>query len=226
MSDEANYIEKLISQGEHQQLDFKFEISDSKKIAKTLVAFANTDGGRLLIGVKDNGRITGVRSEEEYYMIDAAASMYSKPEISFESYKRMVSGKIILEIIVHPSNQKPYYAMDKNKKWLAYHRVDDENLLATPILLQVWQRERREKGTFIEYSEKEKVLLSYLKSHGPGSIEDFCQELPYKKRIISNMLVNLISLHIIEMIFTEKGVFYQLCDIKDSSIFLPSEKPL
>ena len=43
-------IEELISQGEHQQLDFKFEVSDSKKIARTLSAFANTDGGRLLIG--------------------------------------------------------------------------------------------------------------------------------------------------------------------------------
>jgi len=48
MRDEAYYIENLISQGEHQQLDFKFEITDSKKIAKTLVAFANIDGGRLL----------------------------------------------------------------------------------------------------------------------------------------------------------------------------------
>lgn len=46
-------------------LDFKFEISDSKKIARSLVAFANTDGGRLLIGVKDNGVISGIRSEEE-----------------------------------------------------------------------------------------------------------------------------------------------------------------
>lgn len=61
-------IEALIEQGEHQQLDFKFEVSDSKKIARTLSAFANTDGGRLLIGVKDNGAISGVRSEEEYYM--------------------------------------------------------------------------------------------------------------------------------------------------------------
>jgi predicted HTH transcriptional regulator len=54
------YIKNLIKQGEHQQLDFKFEITDSKKIARSLVAFANTDGGKLLIGVKDNGAIAGV----------------------------------------------------------------------------------------------------------------------------------------------------------------------
>jgi len=63
-------IKILIAQGEHQQLDFKFEISDAAKIARSLVAFANTDGGKLLIGVKDNGVIAGVRSEEEKFMIE------------------------------------------------------------------------------------------------------------------------------------------------------------
>ena len=54
-----NYIKNLIAEGEHQQLDFKFEIRDTKKIARSLVAFANTNGGKLLVGVKDNGVITG-----------------------------------------------------------------------------------------------------------------------------------------------------------------------
>ena len=86
------YIKKLISEGEHQQLDFKFEISDSRKIAKTLVAFANTDGGTLLIGVKDNGNIAGIRSDEEYYMVEAAATMYCKPSINCCKPKR--NGKL------------------------------------------------------------------------------------------------------------------------------------
>ena len=77
------HINKLIEQGENQQLDFKFEISDSRKIARTLVAFSNTDGGTLLVGVKDNGNIAGVRSEEEYFMIEAAARMYCRPEVKF-----------------------------------------------------------------------------------------------------------------------------------------------
>ena len=70
---DTQYIYALIAEGEHQQQDFKFEISDARKIAKTLSAFSNTDGGRLLIGVKDNGKIAGVRSDEEQYMIEAAA---------------------------------------------------------------------------------------------------------------------------------------------------------
>ena len=89
-------IEELIAQGEHQQLDFKFEVSDSKKIARTLSAFANTDGGRLLIGVKDNGAIAGVRSDEEYYMIEAASKMYTRPEVPFEAKRWDMNGKTVL----------------------------------------------------------------------------------------------------------------------------------
>jgi predicted HTH transcriptional regulator len=55
-------LKKLIAGGENQQLDFKFCVSDSRKIARTLAAFANSDGGRLLIGVKDNGSIAGISS--------------------------------------------------------------------------------------------------------------------------------------------------------------------
>ncbi len=50
-------LQEKINQGEHQQQDFKFAINDSKKIARSLAAFANTDGGCLLVGVKDNGKI-------------------------------------------------------------------------------------------------------------------------------------------------------------------------
>jgi len=49
-----NYLRKLIAEGENQHLDFKYCVSDSRKIARTLSAFANSDGGRLLIGVRDN----------------------------------------------------------------------------------------------------------------------------------------------------------------------------
>ena len=76
-----SYIESLIEQGESQVLDFKYNINDSKKIAKSLVAFANTNGGTLLIGVRDNGSIAGIRTDEELYMLEAAAEVYSKPKI-------------------------------------------------------------------------------------------------------------------------------------------------
>ncbi|MDA9964009.1 ATP-binding protein, partial [Schleiferiaceae bacterium] len=49
-----NNLYTLISEGEHGEQDFKYRITDARKIARTLSAFANTSGGRLLVGVRDN----------------------------------------------------------------------------------------------------------------------------------------------------------------------------
>ena len=95
-----HYIHKLIEEGEHQQQDFKFAITDAKKIARTLTAFANTDGGRLLIGVKDNGVVAGVRSEEELHMIEAAMQMYTRPKIKCKANTWIVEGKTVVEVLV------------------------------------------------------------------------------------------------------------------------------
>ena len=72
--DDKRYILSLIKEGEHQQQDFKYRVSDACKLAKSVSAFANTDGGRLLIGVRDDGNLSGVRSEEEIYRNQASSS--------------------------------------------------------------------------------------------------------------------------------------------------------
>ena len=70
------YLRQIIAEGEHEHQDFKFAISDARKIARSISAFANNSGGRLLIGVKDNGVIAGVRNEEDIYVVEQAAQLY------------------------------------------------------------------------------------------------------------------------------------------------------
>lgn len=205
-----HHIRSLIESGESQTLDFKFEISDSKKIAKTFVAFANTDGGTLLIGVKDNGSIAGVRSEEEYYMIEAAAKMYCKPEVSFQTRRWNIDGKTILELNIPKSSQKPHYALTEEKKWMVYIRVNDQNLLANNILLRVWQQKKEAKPVYLEFTKNEKLLLSYLEENSTITISKFCKIVLISRREAENILVKLISLNILKIVFTEKQVYYQL----------------
>ena len=114
---DTEYIHALIAEGEHQQQDFKFEISDARKIAKTLSAFANTDGGKLLIGVKDNGKIAGVRSDEEQYMIEAAAGLYCSPEVNYTMQTYQVEGRSVLVVQIEESDRKPVYAKDETGKY-------------------------------------------------------------------------------------------------------------
>ena len=121
-------------------LDFKFKISDSKKIARTLVAFANTDGGRILIGVKDNGSIFGIKSEEEKYMIQTAADLYCQPQVNFQAKEWNVNGKKILEILVPKSKYHKHRAPDHCNKYKVYIRVKDQNIVANSILLKILKK--------------------------------------------------------------------------------------
>ncbi|MBC8487420.1 MAG: ATP-binding protein [Bacteroidetes bacterium] len=205
-----SYIHKLIVQGEHQQLDFKFEIADSQKIARTFSAFANTDGGKLLIGVKDNGTIAGVRSVEEYYMAEAAANMYSKPEIKFKSKEWVVEGKKVLEITIPASNEKPHYAQNEDGKWLAYIRVHDQNILANRVLVNTWKRKKSKEGTYINYTEKEKLLLEYLENHDSITLSKFRRIAGISAYKAGNILTNFLTLNIIETEISEKWTVYRL----------------
>lgn len=206
----SSYIRNRIAEGEHQQQDFKFKISDSKKIARSLSAFSNTNGGKLLVGVKDNGVIAGVRSEEEFYMVEAAAELYSKPSITLKTKEWTVDGKTILEVDI-PANKEdgPFYAPDKDGKWKAYIRVDDQNLLANTVLLQVWKMRKRKKGITIRYTEKEKMLLDYLNKNQSVSISKFRKIANIPRRVAEKVLADLITLGIIKMDITEKSVLYR-----------------
>ena len=154
MTHPADYIQRLISEGEHVHQDFKFEISDARKIAKSISAFANTEGGRLLVGVKDNGKIAGVRSEEEIYMIEAAAQRYCQPPVDLHTYIYKVEGKDVLEVVIDESPRKPVYALDAEERRWAYVRIKDENILASPIHLNIWQHNRHEEKVIIAYTQR------------------------------------------------------------------------
>jgi len=206
----SRYIRKLIEQGEHQQQDFKFEISDARKIARSLAAFANTDGGRLLVGVKDNGAIAGVRSNEEYYMVEMAAQLYCKPPVDFIVAEHVIDGKTILEIDVPKSESGPHYARDKEDKWMIYIRVKDKNFLANSILLKVWKRRKQTNGTILRYSEPEKNLLTYLSENNQITIREFVQKARISRNAAENILVNFISLGIAEIDFQENETYYRL----------------
>ncbi len=196
----SKHIVNLISQGEHQRLDFKHSISDSKKIARSLVAFTNTEGGTLLIGVKDNGNISGINSDEEYYMLEGAAQMYCKPEVKFNVTKWEINGKTILEVYVHPDPKRLYKAPDKNGEYKVFFRVADENMLATPLQIKVWNAIRSKKPVTIEFSEKEQLLTDYLTEHREVTIDQFSRLAFLSQRDAQEILIKFAALDIVRLV--------------------------
>ena len=213
MKTKEKHIQNLIEEGEHQQLDFKFEISDSRRIARSLAAFANTDGGRLLVGVKDNGAIAGVRSDEEIHMIQAAAEMYCRPEVHYTTEEWEINGKTVLEVIIPRDENMKHRAPDNQGNYKVFVRVKDENLVADPILLKVWKRQKNAKFTKVSFTEPEMQLLHYLSEHPSITMEEFLELTPIiNKKRAESILINFILIGTIQMEMTSQGTFFHLTE--------------
>lgn len=205
-----HHILQLAAKGESEVLDFKKTISSAAKIAKTLSAFSNHKGGRLLIGVNDNKMISGVRSEDEKYMLDMAAGFYCKPEVQLTLNEWELGGKTVLEAIIPEAENKPVYAKDEAGKWWAYIRVKDQSLLASKVVVDVLKRQTKNEGSLIRYTKHEESLLHYLGDNPKITIKELCKLLNISRWRAQKMLVNLVSSGVIRNHTTEKEEFFTL----------------
>lgn len=141
------YIERLVAEGEHEQQDFKFMISDARKIARSVSAFANNSGGRLLIGVKDNGVVAGVRNEEDVYVVEQAAGRYCEPpqQVEFKAYRVDAAVTVIVASIAR-AQSRPVSVIEEDGRARAYYRVADENIAAHPLMVEAWKHAEADGG--------------------------------------------------------------------------------
>ena len=179
MKGRDSHLFDLIAQGEHQQQDFKYKVEDAAKLARSVSAFANTDGGRLLIGVRDDGSIHGVRSEEEIFMMHAAAYKFCTPQptLQFETLQVPTAphgGRLRTVVIctVMPSAERPVFVIedmagevrrsaekDTARRRTAYVRIADENIVASPVHLAIWRQEAQLRGQAFADTPAERALL-------------------------------------------------------------------
>ena len=206
--DDKRYLLDLISKGEHQQQDFKYRVADACKLAKSVSAFANTDGGRLLIGVRDDGHLSGVRSEEEIFMMHQAAYRFCKPEpsIAFDTYH--AEGRTIVVATVPPSAKRPVYAQDKDGRMRAYIRINDENIVASPVLLALWQESQKPRGTMITYDDTARHLLGIMQ--GSQTLNQIVRLSKLSRRIVITLLARLIRFDIVQWEYPGQQFFFSL----------------
>jgi predicted HTH transcriptional regulator len=202
-------IKKLILEGEGVSLDFKKTISSCEKIARTMTAFANNKGGRLLIGVADDGTIKGVKSEdEERYMITRAAHVFIKPALEPVFEEVYVDDKVVLIVSIEESNIKPHYALAEDGKWWVYVRVKDKSVLASKIVVDVLKHSSNDQGLLLQYSENEKTLLQYLEKAERINIKELCKLLNLTRKRGQRVLVDLVLSGVIRIHTSEKEEYY------------------
>jgi predicted HTH transcriptional regulator len=202
-------VKRQIFEGEGVKLDFKKTITSCEKIARTMVSFANNKGGRLLIGVADDGTIKGVKSEdEERYMITKAAHLYARPALEPVFEEVYVDDKLVLVVDTPESTLKPHYALAEDGKWWVYVRVKDKSVLASKIVVDVLKRSAENTGVLIEYSSKEKSLLEHLEKTTRITVKEYCELIKVGSRAAQRILVNMVLSGVIRIHTTDKEEYY------------------
>lgn len=200
------FIHNLIEEGEHEHQDFKYAISDARKIARSISAFANNDGGRLLIGVKDNGHIVGIPNEEDIYMIEHAACHYCYPPQTVEMTAYAVEGgAVVLHASIPRAQHRPVYCLEEGKRRVAYIRVADENIVAHELMVKAWELQSAPDYHPAALTDTDFSLLHYLEAEGQISPEDFMRKGYFSAATSRRCIVKLLSMGIIEMIHGHDG---------------------
>lgn len=199
------YIRRLIEEGEHEHQDFKYAITDARKIARSISAFANNDGGRLLIGVKDNGSIVGVPNEEDIYMVEHAAEAYCSPphKVQIDAFVAD-GGAIVLRVTIPRAERRPVYCCEENDRLVAYYRVADENIAAHPLMVRAWTLSGTDSTGF-SFSGEELSALSLIESSQPLTPEQFFRTVRLSRSRAEQLLVRMLSLGTVTMKHTSAG---------------------
>lgn len=171
-------LEKMIAEGEHLHQDFKYFLSDARKIARSVAAFANTGGGRLLIGVKDNGKVVGIKNEEDIHMIEAAAQVFCFPEVDYEPRIWEYGKKRVLEVWIAPSARAPHTAPDENGRPTVYVRKADENKVASAVERRYLELKHSPAPAGLALGRPQQRILDYFAAHGLPFEQGYRYDIP------------------------------------------------
>lgn len=207
-------LTQLVSLGEGRQLEFKRRVPRSERIAKELIAMANTDGGRLLLGVDDDGSILGVRdAEEEEFALREALRAHCDPPIPFSTERIPITGRRDVIVVGVPSSrEKPHYLLNgtNGRRRSAYVRVRDMSVEASKEAVRLMKTKEEPESVLFEFGEKEQMLMRYLDKYGRITVNQFAKLANIPARAASHTLVLLTRADVLRLHATERHDYFTL----------------
>ena len=127
----------IMVSGESKNVEYKLTLPDkSEKYIKTIVAFANSQGGKLIIGVDDKThQVVGVDDDNLFRLMDGIANAVSDscvPQIIPDIEPQTIDGKTVIVVTVEVGKNRPYYLKSKGKENGTYIRVAGTSRQAYP----------------------------------------------------------------------------------------------
>lgn len=204
-------IHKIVQQGEGLKVEFKKKAAFPEKIVRELIALANTEGGYLLIGVDDDGTVSGQRFiEEEVFVMEKAISEFIKPKLDYHLHiLKLNQKKGVAVFSVNRSDNRPHFLMEDNRK-KAFVRVKDRSVQASKEVWEILRRGKIPKDMVFTYGEKENILIKTLHDKGRITLNEFQKLAKLPRFMASKTLVRLVLANVIQIVPQELEDFYIL----------------
>jgi predicted HTH transcriptional regulator len=167
------HLREIIAGGESLTVEFKRKFTSEVKIAKELIAFANSKGGYLLVGVDDDKTIVGVRSEkEEINLLEVVCRYYIDPPIEPQMEIISIEYQDVIVVSVEESDEKPHRltvdaegrALEKIHERPVFVREGAAALQASKEVIKVLEASNDDTEVTLSIGKHEKRLFEYLEA--------------------------------------------------------------
>ena len=205
-------LEKLIEEGENLNIEFKQRFSEYEKIAKEIIAFANTSGGVIIFGINDNGKVYGVQSEKEVTeLIKETIIKYCEPIPTYKISYIEINHSEIVVLEIYESKNKPHRIQDyKTNLELnsaqVYIRVNDKSVPASKEMIKLLQTKSNEsKLKNYSIGKNEKMVFDYLKLNDFINSKELSNLANISARRASRTLLNMVRANILAIHTKDNG---------------------
>ncbi|HTJ49579.1 MAG TPA: ATP-binding protein [Cyclobacteriaceae bacterium] len=209
--EQVQELKKLVARGEGLTLEFKRKATNPEKIVREMIAFANTQGGVLLVGIGDDKTIPGLKfPEDESYVIQQALKN-CKPGLLFtETFIPIGDNRIVIQYDIPESTRKPHTLLLADNVKECYVRAEDMSIKASREVREIIQRAQKKKDIKFYYGEYETLLMKYLDENSSITLKQFMEVAKLNRFRASKKLVLLVLANVLRVTPGEKGDVYSL----------------
>ena len=204
-------IHRYAQQGEGLKIEFKKKAAYPEKIVREFIALANTEGGVLLIGVDDDGTVSGQRFiEEEVFVMEKAIKERIFPALDYVIDVFKLNPKKGVAVFQIPKSEgRPHYLKEDERK-KAYIRVGDKTVQASREVWEILRRGKNPKDMVFTYGQKETILMQALAERERITLKEFAYLAKLPKFLASKTLIRLVLANVLKIIPQELEDQYML----------------
>ncbi len=210
-------LKELIAEGESLTVEFKRKFTTHEKIARELIAFANTSGGWLLIGVDDDQYVVGIESEkEEISLVEDVCANSIEPPLRPTIEVVQIHHVDVVVVRVEESTYKPHHLLttvhsDMFHNGAVYIRQADKSVQAGKEMIKILESQRSDsEPVTLSIGKHEKHLFEFFETHERITAKQYADLCNISERRAMRLLVRLVRIGMIFIHTQEKTPYYTL----------------